>query len=81
MTTTTLPIAVPVSRPALRRALDFATDQWRAWRAAREEQRALNALADLDPSTLRDIGAPEEVRAWAAARQAAPYERLRELLG
>jgi uncharacterized protein YjiS (DUF1127 family) len=80
MHTTTLSIAVPVSRTPARRLADALREAWHDWQRRREERRAVEGLLALDEHTLRDIGAPAELRALAEARQATAYARMNELL-
>jgi uncharacterized protein YjiS (DUF1127 family) len=81
MSTMTLPVIVTVSRTPARRIVDAARGAWQDWRRARDEQRSIDQLAQLDAHTLRDIGASEELRAYAEARQSGAYGRFSGLLG
>ena len=82
-----LPIAYPVSRPPVRRLIDELRDGshrlaalWQRWMKQREDDSALQTLADLDVRTLKDIGMPEEFRSRVAALREARNERLSELM-
>jgi uncharacterized protein YjiS (DUF1127 family) len=81
MSTVTLPVIVPVSRTPARRLRDAALEAWQGWRRVRDEQSTVEQLAQLDAHTLRDIGASEELRAYAESRQSGAYGRLSGLLG
>ena len=81
MSTATLTVIVPVSRTPARRLVDAARDAWQDWRRARDEQSTVEQLVQLDVHTLRDIGASEELRAYAEARQSGAYSRFAGLLG
>ena len=50
------------------RVASFLVDRWDAWRERRAQRRALEALARLDPATLRDLGLEDEAAARALAR-------------
>jgi len=76
---TPLPHLLVVSRPAWVRALDLALDstrrhadsarhRWAQWQAARRRAAVRAALLQLSPHLLRDIGAPDDLLAEAAAR-------------
>ena len=80
MSTVTLPAIVPVSRTPARRLIDTAREAWQDWRRARDEQSTFEQLVQLDVQTLRDIGASEELRAYAEARQSGAYSRFSGLL-
>jgi uncharacterized protein YjiS (DUF1127 family) len=81
MSTATLPVIVPVSRTPVRHLVDAAREAWQLWRHARDAQSEVEQLVQLDAHTLRDIGASEELRAYAEARQSGAYGRLTGLLG
>jgi uncharacterized protein YjiS (DUF1127 family) len=81
MSALTLPVIVPVSRTPARRFLDAAREAWQDWRRARDERHEIEQLVMLDAHTLRDIGASEELRAYAEARQSGAYGRFSGLLG
>jgi uncharacterized protein YjiS (DUF1127 family) len=81
MSAITLPVIVPVSRTPARRLVDAARGAWHDWRRTRDEQSTIDELAQLDAHTLRDIGASEELRAYAEARQSGAYGRFSGLLG
>jgi len=86
-------IARPLAlhRPLLHVWLDAARDTVHALRAAwraRAERRLAeaveNELLELDPGTLRDIGAPQGLvgqRRWQDELQRSQHERLLELRG
>jgi uncharacterized protein YjiS (DUF1127 family) len=80
MSTVALPVIVPVSRTPARRFVDAAREAWQDWRRARREQDTVEQLAQLDAHTLRDIGASEELRAYAQARQGGAYSRFSGLI-
>lgn len=53
---------------------------WWAERAAgRQQEREIDAAADLSERTLRDIGAPDWLREQAAARRESNLQRLFEM--
>ena len=53
---------------SMTRFVDFVAERWDTWRERREQRRAFEALARLDPSTLRDLGLENEAAARALAR-------------
>ena len=81
MSTVAMPVILPVSSTPARRLFDALRDAWQGWRSARNAQSSIEQLVQLDAHTLRDIGAPEELRAYAEARQSGAYSRLSGLLG
>jgi uncharacterized protein YjiS (DUF1127 family) len=80
MSAITLPVIFPVSRTPARRLIEAAHSAWQGWRRTRDEQRSIDQLAQLDAHTLRDIGASEELRAYAEARQSGAYGRFSGLI-
>ena len=77
------PVSIPLYRPVVERwAQDLAeliVAAWRRRRARRALDRRIAAMADLCPSVLRDIGAPEDLLTQAAARRQADAQCLEEL--
>ncbi len=53
---------------SITRFVAFLVERWNGWRERREQRRALEALARLDPVTLRDLGLEDEAAARALAR-------------
>ena len=74
------PISIPLQRPLVERwALDVAELIVRAWRqrqARREHERRIEAMAELSPAVLRDIGWPDDLLSRAAARREAHAQRI-----
>lgn len=66
---------IPLARPWHQRWLDTLAEGWHALRARRAqrdfEQWSVEDLATLSDHTLRDIGAPDWLRAEALARREA----------
>ena len=53
---------------SITRFVSAVVDRWDAWRERRQQRLAFEALARLDPSTLRDLGLEDEAAARALAR-------------
>ena len=58
---------------SITRVTGFVVDRWDAWRERRAHRRALEALARLDPATLRDLGLEHEAAARALAHVEARF--------
>jgi len=80
------PATLRLSRPPAHRLADALAD-FAVWlqgalqrhRDRRRQARALATLAELSDATLRDIGAPDWLRAEADARRDADRQRLVEM--
>ena len=58
---------------SITRIVSFVVDRWDGWRERRQQRLAFEALARLDPSTLRDLGLEDEAAARALARVEAQF--------
>ena len=77
------PVSIPLHRPLVERwaqdLVELVVRAWRQRRARRDLERRIDAMADLSPSVLRDIGAADDLLSQAAARRQAEAQCLEEL--
>jgi hypothetical protein len=77
------PVSLPLQRPLLdwwaHDVASFIACAWRQRRARRELDRRIDAMAELSPAVLRDIGWPDDVLSRAAARREAHARRIDEM--
>ena len=77
------PVSLPLQRPFLERwahdLADFIVCAWRRYRARRELEQRIDAMAELSTAVLRDIGWPDDLLSRAAARREAHARRIGEM--
>jgi hypothetical protein len=77
------PVSIPLYRPFFERwaqdLVEFVVRSWRQRRARRDLERHIEAMSDLSPAVLRDIGAPDDLLNQAAARRQAHAQCREEL--
>jgi uncharacterized protein YjiS (DUF1127 family) len=64
-------LVLPLS---ITRFVSYLVERWDAWRERRAQRRAFEALARLDPATLRDLGLEDEAAARALARVQSQFD-------
>jgi len=73
--------SLPLCRPIAvrwREALLAPVEAWQRWRERRQREHRYDAVLDLNPRTLRDIGAPEWVVSHAQSRREVESHRVDE---
>jgi hypothetical protein len=77
--------SLPLCRPVAvrwadrwREALLAPVEAWQRWREGRQREHRYDAVLDLNPRTLRDIGAPEWVVSHAQSRREVEAHRVDE---
>lgn len=73
------PQSLPMVRPVVPGWLERWRHAWRQWAERRRREHRYDAVLDLSPRTLRDIGAPDWVISHAECRRELEAQRLDEL--